>query len=291
MSGYINILQSKLGKLNWILKQQPYWASRRFKGLYESISLNLNNPDETSELYISFCTTIKDRLEHIQKTFLCNIKNNENYPNCEFLLLNYNCPNPNTDLWVREQLQSYIDTGRMNYYFYPDSKYFERSHARNLAFRLAKGEIICNLDADNFSGKGFARYISTVMSLGNIFLSGPVDGRGLGGRICVRREHWKAIGGYDERFKDWGSEDGDLASRLEMLGVEKHIIKPEKFCRTIFHSDELRTRYHREKNKDASMSQLSSVLEENAKLKVLNPNGDSFGRGRVQKNFSEWLEV
>lgn len=233
---------------------------------------------------------MKDRLEQVQKTFLRNIKDNKDYPNCEFVLLNYNCPNPETDLWLREALRLYIDAGKVNYYFYPDSKYFERSHARNLAFRLAQGDVICNLDADNFAGKDFAWYVSAVMSLEDSFLSGPIDGRGLGGRICVRREHWESVGGYDERFKDWGSEDSDLANRLEMLGVQKHIIRPEKFCKTISHSDELRTKYHATKDKSKSDLKQLSIMEENARRKVIKPNL-AFGHGRVQKNFSEWIQV
>lgn len=264
---------------------KPKWQTN-LKHYYSSLKLWIDGA-YNEKPFVSLCTSVKDRLEHLQKTFLLNIKDNQNYPNCEFLLLNYNCPDPKTEEWARTALEPHINSGRVNYYYYPDSPRFDRSHARNLAFRLAKGDIVCNIDADNFIGKGFVEYISAALSCGDAFLSGPLDGRGLGGRICVRRKHWEAIGGFDERFKSYGFEDLDFTNRLYMTGLKKKVFLYEQFSQTILHSDELRMRYHERDCYEENWDMLNKNLE----LGIVDPNNSLFGHGRVQKNFSNWLEV
>jgi hypothetical protein len=164
------------------------------------------------------------------------------------------------------------------------------AHSRNLAFRLAQGDIVCNIDADNFIGSGFVQYVSAVLSCGDIFLRGPRDGRGLGGRICVKLIDWETVSGYDERMKNWGPDDMDFANRLCMTGLKQKFILSEKFCQTISHSDELRVR-HLSEDKQESLSKYKAIFKENKELGRVRPNGDFFGHGRVQKNFNEWLEV
>jgi hypothetical protein len=153
---------------------------------------------------------------------------------------------------------------------------------------LAKGDILCNVDADNFTGKGFAAYLAALLSYdSNSFVCGPRDGRGLGGRIGVLRQHWESAGGFDERFKSYGPEDIDFSNRLCMLGLRKRVFSYEGFCHTISHSNQLRYRHH-----DGDfMQEYRAIMKDNIKQKKLNPNGDSFGHGRVLKNFSEWIDI
>lgn len=264
---------------------KPKWKTD-FLYYYDCLKFRIDGAYNKKPL-VSLCTSLKDRLEHLQKTFLLNIEDNQNYPNCEFLLLNYNCPDPNTEEWVRKALESHIASGRVSYYYYPDSKTFERSHARNLAFRLAQGDIVCNVDADNFIGNGFVSYVSAALSCDGVFLSGPLDGRGLGGRICVRRKDWETVGGFDERIRSYGFEDLDFANRLYMVGLKKKFIRYENFCQTILHSDELRMKYHQGDFYEENWN----LINKNIELGIVNPNGSLFGHGRVQKNFSDWLEV
>ncbi|MEO0516611.1 MAG: galactosyltransferase-related protein [Cyanobacteria bacterium P01_A01_bin.116] len=242
--------------------------------------------------YVSLCTSVKDRLDHLEKTFLQNIVDNQAYSNCEFLLLNYNCPNPNTEAWVKEVLTPYIETGKVSYYFFPDAPTFDRSHARNLAFRLAKGEIICNIDADNFIGTGFVAYVSAMLSQKNSFLCGPRDGRSLGGRICVHRKDFQITGGFDERFRSYGPEDLDFTKRLALSGLQKKVIQHEKFCGVIAHSDELRVKHHADDSDIKSKhDDYFAIMDENIAQKNICPNGSAFGQGKVKKNFSKWLNI
>ena len=69
---------------------------------------------------------------------------------CSTIILPTDCPNG---------CGSYISRGVLNYYRTEEPQYYLRSHSRDMAFRLSQGDIFCNLDADNFQGKGFARFM------------------------------------------------------------------------------------------------------------------------------------
>jgi len=239
---------------------------------------------------VSICTTIKDRFEHLSKTLPRNIADNESYHNCEFVLLDYDCPDSRTSEWVQDELSEHLETGRLSYYHFPNAPAYHAAHSRTLAFRLARGDVLCNVDADNFTGKGFAAYVSAVLTPARVFIQGPCDGRGLGGRVCVRRHDWEAVGGYDERFQNWGGEDVDLANRLRMLGLRKKLIRRERYCHSISHSDELRSRHCTQK-KETSRREQGRLLRENLERGKMRPNSSVFGNGRVQKSFREWIEV
>ena len=226
---------------------------------------------------LSFCTSVKDRFEHLKQTLVVNLEHCRAYRNFEFVLLDYNCPDPRTKTYVLEELGAYVESGEITYYHFPQAKYFDRSHARNLGFCLSTGDILCNVDADNFIGEGFP-------------LQGPQDGRGLMGRICLHRHHFEAVGGYDERMTGWGAEDEDLGRRLELLGVTKRDLLAERFCSSILHDDLTRTRHHRETDLQVSLRANRAYLTENVQHGIVNPNGADFGAGRVQKNGSTWIE-
>ncbi|WGH75239.1 glycosyltransferase family 2 protein [Tenacibaculum tangerinum] len=183
---------------------------------------------------VSFCMVCMNRLENLRKTIKKNIEDNINYPNVEFILLDYNSKD-GLENWVKQNLNNYLDSGILKYYKTIKPKYFHRSHSRNVAFKLATGDILCNLDADNFLGKEFAHYINYHFSFrDDIFLiSGKKDGSY--GRVCVKRRDFFSIRGYDERMSGWGFEDDDLYHRLEMLGLQKIKIFKSKFLNSIEH--------------------------------------------------------
>src|SRR5688500_6385587 len=109
---------------------------------------------------ISFCTVVKDRFEHLQATFVRNIEDTADYPESEFVLLDYDCPDPRTQQWARSELAPLIASGRVVYFQLANAPTFARAHARNLALRLSSGDIYCNVDADNFIGVGFAAFVA-----------------------------------------------------------------------------------------------------------------------------------
>lgn len=191
-------------------------------------------------MILSLCTVCKNRASHYKQTILKNIRDNEANGNVEFLLLDYNSDD-DLEEWVKANLGTYIESGLLSYYKTFDPQYFHRSHSRNMAFRLAKGNLICNVDADNYIGPGFADYLINEFSNDKgIFLCTGGEGDGIaccdiGGRICVTVDDFNAIGGYDEKMCNYGFEDYDLIYRLEMNQVRKKLIRNESYLSVIQH--------------------------------------------------------
>lgn len=56
-----------------------------------------------------------DRLFHLKKTLLKNIKNNITYPHLEFVLLDYNSQD-GLEEWVVENCKEYLENGILKYH-------------------------------------------------------------------------------------------------------------------------------------------------------------------------------
>jgi glycosyltransferase involved in cell wall biosynthesis len=167
---------------------------------------------------ISLCTTCMGRLSDLIQTLPQNLEDSASYPRVEFLLLDYNSRDGLED-WVRQNLGSQIESGRVTYARTCDPQWYSMSHSRNLAFRLARSEIVCNVDADNWIGAGF---LEKVNELANeqpsraIFIKGK---QLLRGRLGFFKDEWeKLLGGYDEDLEGYGHDDRDLVVRAQKLG-------------------------------------------------------------------------
>src|SRR5690606_18126835 len=130
--------------------------------------------------------------------------------------------------------------GIVKYVYTAEPDVIRLSHSKNLAFRLSDGEIVCFLDADNFTGKGFASFI--IQHFANnrkTFLSvdRSVQASDNFGRICVRREDFIRVRGYDESMVGYGWEDIDLINRLKQLGLAEAYISDTTFLKAITHSN------------------------------------------------------
>lgn len=195
---------------------------------------------------ITFCTSVMNRLHHLKSTLPQNLKDTSSYPDVEFLILDYNSTDGLED-WIRTTMEEHILSGRLSYYRTIEPKFFHRSHSRNLSFKLATGSLLCNLDADNFTGTGFAEYIATCFEKNpNIFLScidfrkekanyhPPPDSFG---RICCSREAFWRIKGYNEQMSTHGFQDYDFANRLEISGLSRVLIENTEYLKAVKHDD------------------------------------------------------
>ena len=185
---------------------------------------------------IAFCITCMNRLHHLQQTLEKNIRDNYLPNEVEFVLLDYNSQD-GLDEWIRQNMQQYIDIGILIYYKTLEPVYYFRSHSRNMAFRLANAEILCNLDADNFLGNGFASFMIEEFSKQNsIFYTSDDSSHDIFGRICVKQNDFLSIKGYNESLQGYGYEDVDLFDRLIKNGLKrKYFLNPE-FYRSVLHS-------------------------------------------------------
>jgi hypothetical protein len=105
-------------------------------------------------------------------------------------------------------------------------------------------DILVNLDADNYTEEGFAKYIREIVGndhekfLWAKMIPGVMD-KGISGRIIVTKSQFYCAGGYDEIYEKYSPDDKDFRARLIRLGYEPIEIDP-KFLKAVRHNDKMR---------------------------------------------------
>lgn len=162
-----------------------------------------------------------NRLDQLKKTFPANLDVISRKRNTEMILLDYN----STD-----GLQEWISAGylsctsvypRLLYARQPSAKRFHASKAKNMAHRIATGDILVNLDCDNFIRDSIAiiERFFTSSSVQVLHLWSGTWFDGTFGRIAIRQSAFDQLGGYDEAFFPVGYQDCDLLLRAQALGL------------------------------------------------------------------------
>jgi MoaA/NifB/PqqE/SkfB family radical SAM enzyme len=204
---------------------------------------------------LSFFTVCMGRLHHLKATLPRNIAWNADHSDVEFVLLDYTSPDDMAS-WVQAELGEHLRSGRLVYYRYDDAQFFSYSHSRNLAARLCSGDIVCNVDADNLTGPGYARYVDEQMKDNDLLVGCNVENGafttipndfGFTGRMAVRRRLFLDTGGYDEDMVAWGYEDLDLYNRLSRRGLRCAPIAP-RFLTALPHDDKERIAFTKAKH-------------------------------------------
>jgi hypothetical protein len=240
----------------------------------------------TRVMRVSLCTTVKGRLHHLQQTLQQNLGDNADYENCEVVILDYNSPD-GLEAWARTFLKDWIRMDRVRYGRIRHGEHYNSPHAKNVAHLLGTGEVLVNIDADHFTGKGFAAYVAMQFaSLGNAVLSFDTGGT-LDGIIAVRRSEFLAVRGYDESLgSGWGYDDTDFRGRLQSSGAKSALVKmPEE--RSIAHTGDERIKYMQ--RHDLTQVEQLSLNSRIAGTRVRNAlvNAAGYGRATVYMNFSE----
>jgi hypothetical protein len=214
------------------------------------------------------------RLEHLKKTLPKNMQDNADYPDCQFVVLNYG-DEPETNQWIKDNFQQEIDSGRLKYISYSGPKTFLVSHAKNIAHLMADGDIVCNMDADQYTGKNFAQFLADAFDAAEqkkqpIFMrhdtmqmakSENKDIYQSSGKIALRKSDFVRLRGYDETFQGWGGDDAELAIRLRVNGIRQESI-PEIFAHGIPHTDDLRVAKLGEDDRHKSWEKLQRINAE-----------------------------
>jgi hypothetical protein len=178
------------------------------------------------KLKISFCTVSMDRLHHLKLTLRQNIIDNINYGNVEFIVIDYNSRDGLCD-WVLTNMKKYLELGILKVYRADEPAYFHRCHSRNMAFKMGSGDILCNVDADNYTGPSFATYINNEMSSKKeTFLTANYSARDSMGRICVKAADFHKARGYNEALSGYGYDDVDIYQRLAKTLKQQYINAP-----------------------------------------------------------------
>ena len=188
---------------------------------------------------LSFCIVCKDRLNHLQSTLRKNIVSNLR-DDVEFVLLDYSSLD-GMGAWVESFCHEYIARGILSYYKYQEATSFHRTHSRNMAFKLACGEYLCNLDADNYLGNDFAGYILNIFEKKQkVFITSDYSKRDSIGRVCVSKSDFLKVRGYNEKFAGYGFEDIEFYNRLQESGLKQIYSSKNEYYKAITHSHELR---------------------------------------------------
>lgn len=251
---------------------------------------------------ISLCTTCMGRLHDLALTLPRNLELNADYPHVEFVILDYNSRDGLGD-WVRREMSEHLRTGRVAYYRTEEPQYYSMTHSRNVAFKLATGHVVCSVDADNYtldptpaetidSVEGFAAYVNRLANQQSERAFFAKGRRLLRGRLgFFRQEFLDVLGGYDENLQGYGHDDHDLYQRALGLGFTPYFFGGTYVSR-------IKTpRAHKganmqEKNWRVTESANKARSAESLAQGQFRANvGREWGRARVQKNFSEWIEL
>lgn len=194
------------------------------------------------------------RLEHLQQTLPQNLLGNLNTDDVEveFVVLNYGDKDGMHEWMTTDsQIQEEIEAGRI-VYARTEQPVFRMAHAKNMAHRLASGDVVCNVDADNFTGKGFAAALADFFEREPNTIINPAystlrkhtdtDRHGVFGRIAMTRQNYELLGGYDESYEGWGGEDTNLTRRARMHGILYKRFEAEDYLHVIPHGDDVRVK-------------------------------------------------
>jgi glycosyltransferase involved in cell wall biosynthesis len=218
---------------------------------------------EVKPFRISFCTTCKNRLEHLKTSLENNLKYSRVYGNIiEHVILDYNSED-GLENWIKATYADDIDSGLIRYLKTTEPKYFHMAHAKNMAHVNATGDVLCNLDADNLIMPDFIPKILNTFSLNmNTILKPNSNLKGNGGRITVSKELFHKVRGYEESANGWGNEDQDFFNKCIINGGSP-VLLGNAPC--IAHGDKLRSLNYEDKRirktSNENYSKLSKLLK------------------------------
>jgi hypothetical protein len=141
----------------------------------------------------------------------------------ELVLLDYNSPD-GLEEWIRTYpaAQRALYAGLLVYVKVHDVTAYSSPKAKNLAHRMARGEVLVNLDADNWASGIDDAMREEFSHSRDVFVHAfNRNHDGSYGRIGIAREWFYRLGGYDESFEPMGYQDEDLINRARAAGLQR----------------------------------------------------------------------
>lgn len=153
------------------------------------------------------------RRAHLEQTLPVNLAQlTRQAGRAELVLLDYGSRDGLGD-WVRERFGAELASGLLRYARTDEPTVYHPAHAKNVAFRLARGDILFNLDADNFIGEDTCERLDALFAEGPQRFAVSSVQPDVGGRLGFLRSDFAALGGWDERYQGWSIADFDLCER------------------------------------------------------------------------------
>jgi glycosyltransferase involved in cell wall biosynthesis len=210
-------------------------------------------------------------------------------------LLDYNSKDGLED-WAKENLSKHIEKDTVKFFRTKEPKYWVASHAKNIAHKMASGDILVNIDSDILMPEGFCEFILEAFNKKNIIMAfdsmDPYGYNGCAGIIGSLKEHFYSVNGYDENIcMGWGYDDMNFQFRVRMHNNLELFIPP-KVCLCIPHSDDVRIENCQLKNILVTKDLSFALCQEAAFSKDYVANKSiSWGRARLTKNFKEEIKI
>jgi glycosyltransferase involved in cell wall biosynthesis len=261
-----------------------YFENHKLVDFFRNASKFRQNHHVAKDLVVSHrsfsvCTVCMNRLHDLQETLPRNLKDNSDYEEAEFVLLDYGSTDGLAE-WVKDCLPDYLRSGRLAYHRV-EQPYFRPCHSYNMAFRLAKNEVIAKLDADNFTGPGYLTRLNQLASLGDKTIMVPetflrVPNRMLlRGRFAIFKHDLVALGGYDEDMdRGFGFDDVSFVFRAMLAGYKMARFEKEFVMNRIETSDADRTKLI---DIDIRSSNMKIAIEKFAKFQLVANEGREWG--------------
>jgi hypothetical protein len=232
------------------------------------------------------------RLHHLRETLPANLAFHEGVEDVEFVLVDYSSSD-GLESWVRTGLLDHIRSGRVVYLQVRGAALFRPSHAKNIAHLGASGAVVCNLDADNYTGRHFSVFLTEIFTQRKNLFMRTRGVRGATGRLAFRKDDFCALGGYNESLDDgWGVEDDDLSARACHLGLTPiTLTEPSPFLRIIRHDDAERVENLLIKDKKAGRDANRQIAR---KQGACNPRANAtrtWGEATITKNFEHNVQL
>jgi hypothetical protein len=205
-----------------------------------------NGLGQNPELKISYCTTCYNRFWQLSKIVKYNLEQVKGDANIEFVIVDFGGKDSEQIFeFLTTDFSNELSTGRIKYYRRKKNiKPFKWNVAiaKNVPHRFATGDIVVNLDGDNFLQKNDSRilryYFNQLpklifqqtwcnLALINMFRSLKLNpenydtqswnifgtNRGTFGRISMKRTDFMSMGGYNEQMLNMGNQDTDILFR------------------------------------------------------------------------------
>lgn len=190
---------------------------------------------------------------------------------CRILIISDGCPEleaePRPEAPVLRDarvLCRFTGAAHADHFSKPRALNFGASVAADMAAPL-EPEHLLFLDSDTRVHARFWDWYARRVTPDALFIVPPSpEDRDLTGVLGVSAAEFLAVGGADEGFVGWGSEDLDLRLRLFLARTLRIIEIPTNLLSAIPHADAQRTRYYAEQDKMASHRRNLQRLVDNA---------------------------